>query len=549
MDRLPGAPRAARRALVGTAPLRLEAVAACAISCLVLLCTAPSAHEFVSDADHGLQLAGALQVAFGRHPFLDFETAVYGPAVFYASYLGQWLSGWRLVGEVALVLLGYTAGYGLLFVLLHRIVGEGEASWARRAARWTLFLGLVLLAPRFYKYYLVLGPALFLLALHAYAQERGQRHLAWLGLATCALGLFRLDFAAYGVVAAVAAVLFTPAGSRRTPSSSCLGSLALFGAWGCLGAAPWLAFLAIRGDLLAVAARTLETTLAHRTGMALEAAPFSLEAGPFDGTNRLLVGFWALRLLPLVLLAALGGSWRRLEPGPRAFAIGLCLFAALSFLQASHRVDPSHLLQALPAQLVVVAWLAGAAFSRGRPALALLACLAGLVPPLLATGAPLALRKGGRGTLPERLRDWVRPVSELRDAALYAPETWPRLFAATAAFVNEVSTPQTGVLFLPIFPQLYWLSGRGFTAPLGWVQPGPWRDTSEERRFVQGLSSTRLVVDIPSALIGRDPDRNLRVYAPRIARHVYTRYGILRRIAWVYVLTDDPTLLDAHGAF
>src|SRR6516225_7085371 len=66
-----------------------------AVALLSILFRTPWPRQVIGDSDAGHQLAGALQIARGGHPFADFRST-YGPLTFYVSFVGQWLSGWRI---------------------------------------------------------------------------------------------------------------------------------------------------------------------------------------------------------------------------------------------------------------------------------------------------------------------------------------------------------------------------------------------------------------------------------------------------------------------
>ena len=123
-----------------------------------LLINTPPAWYYLLDPDQGYQLAVADQILRGFHPFVDVLGSNYGPLVFYLSAFGQLVSDGRLIGEIALVISGYAAGYFLLF-------GITLQSTKSRWLSFSLLAFALLLMPRFYKYYVVLGPAVYATAL------------------------------------------------------------------------------------------------------------------------------------------------------------------------------------------------------------------------------------------------------------------------------------------------------------------------------------------------------------------------------------------------
>src|SRR2546430_15937301 len=74
----------------------------------------PSPLSALADADGGQQLAGGQQIAFGEHPFVGFRSN-YGPLTFFGTFVDQWVTGWRLGGELLWWTIAYAAADTLLF--------------------------------------------------------------------------------------------------------------------------------------------------------------------------------------------------------------------------------------------------------------------------------------------------------------------------------------------------------------------------------------------------------------------------------------------------
>ena len=58
---------------------------------MYLLLTGPSSFDLLFNPDMGSQLTKGMEILHGRHPFLEVDSGVYGPAIFYLSALGQFL--------------------------------------------------------------------------------------------------------------------------------------------------------------------------------------------------------------------------------------------------------------------------------------------------------------------------------------------------------------------------------------------------------------------------------------------------------------------------
>ncbi|MGH7785347.1 MAG: hypothetical protein ACRERC_00680, partial [Candidatus Binatia bacterium] len=162
----------------------------------------PLPEWMLGDNDWVHQLGGANQILHGEHPFVDWHTD-YGPLRYYPSALAQWLLGPRTLAELLLVTLAYAAGYTLLFTLLWEVSG-------RRAVAALLLAVALVLAPRLFKYYVMLGPVLSLWAAWRYIERQSSIFLVALAAMAVVFGLFRIDFGAFAGAAAVTAIAVGP---------------------------------------------------------------------------------------------------------------------------------------------------------------------------------------------------------------------------------------------------------------------------------------------------------------------------------------------------
>ncbi len=309
----------------------------------------PDPAVFLADPDWGHQTAGANQILLGEHPFIDFRST-YGPLTFYASALAHVLSGGRVVGEMALVVLGYALAYVLLFRLM-RI-----AAHTARVA-WPVTVAALILMPRLYKYYIVLAPALTLTAAWAHVDRPGGRTVWALGFAIALAGLFRPDFGAFAALTGIAAVALRPAPGPAVRLWRILGLLGAVLA--C--ATPWLLWVGVRGGLGEYIADSIVGAPRHAAGMAL---PLPVLHGPESthaGATALLAAFVFFAVLPLAAVVVLLFRRVAVDVGERARVLTLVVLAQATLLQAAHRSEVQHLLQAIPASFVLVAWLIGVA--------------------------------------------------------------------------------------------------------------------------------------------------------------------------------------------
>src|SRR6478609_4058249 len=157
-------------------------------------CAFPSPGAFLRGRDAGYQLAGAVQIVAGIHPYVGFPES-YGPLAFYASAWAQMIFADRIIGEMALCSLGFGLGYGMMYILIQQATGR------RLLALAAVILALGLLPP-IYIYYLILGPLLVLFVSWQYFRVPSRGRFWTLAVAVAVCGLFRPDFGVYTWAAA-----------------------------------------------------------------------------------------------------------------------------------------------------------------------------------------------------------------------------------------------------------------------------------------------------------------------------------------------------------
>ena len=264
-------------------------------------------------------------------------SAGYGPLIFYLSALFQYLSGERLIGEIILVLAGFTTGYLLLFLLIYRISSRWQA-----AAAGTLIA--VLLIPRFYKYYVVLGPAVFLYALPFVTTEKDKKlPFFMLGCTVAVNALFRFDFGIYCVFTAVLTLILLFARHKQPQLFLRQSALVICGI--ILPFLPWLIFLMTRGELTGVLSDIYRALSGRGGGLSLPAPVLNITDLPFTSGQAFSLLFYLMPLTPLLLLLHLQSLKNRKHTG--LFLFLSSIFAYCLYLQALHRSDIHHFLQAI----------------------------------------------------------------------------------------------------------------------------------------------------------------------------------------------------------
>jgi hypothetical protein len=224
---------------------RSPAAAPTLIFVLAVLLLAPALSLGLNLYDDGLRLYGATEILAGKQPYHDFF-AYYGPAQYYWPALLFAVFGAKaLVARVGAGLVAATAA-SASFVLIRR-AGFGSV--------WALIPALAVVVPlTLGEYFYTCDPALLLVLLAGVVLARGEatpRRGAFAGACIGLAAMFRIDFATYGGIAALAALttnaLSAPevdlAARRRNALRS---GLTLFGAAAVVALPVFLA-LALRG--------------------------------------------------------------------------------------------------------------------------------------------------------------------------------------------------------------------------------------------------------------------------------------------------------------
>jgi len=332
------------------------------LASLTLLLRSPSASSFLSNTDHGYQLALGMTFAKGTIPGFDTITQ-YGPLVSVFSGFAWFITG-SIIGEVFICAFGYAAAIAVCFVILR--YGAGV-----RVALIGCITLLVLLA-RFYKWYYWLIPLLGVMLagrfrLRALSNRPINGFLVLWGLFIGVASLFRVDLgveaAAFGMLIVLSVHNETTAGlapgaifSLGRTASHQVGLLVISG---CLLPALYLSLLLVfRGpDRLVDFIRGTQDGLADSVE-AYGITPFAFSRSSIFGSSN------ALALLQLLLpLFYLVGLWmantqKRSNYADRSFTLLAISLTGLGVLpQALHRADSQHLLQVLPPFILLIGLL------------------------------------------------------------------------------------------------------------------------------------------------------------------------------------------------
>lgn len=472
----------------------------------------------LGDNDWLHQLAGANQILHGEHPFIDWHTD-YGPLRYYPSALAQLLLGPRTLSELLLVTAAYTAAYTLLYHLLW-------VASRRRSVAAALLIVALILAPRLFKYYVMLGAVGCLWAAWHYIERPSRSSLAILAAGVVITGLFRADFGGFAALAALVAIA-----SRPEPFPARVRHVAGFLALAVLCLAPWVAWLTLRGGLGTYLVDTILVGPGHAAEMALPFPRFDASA-PLSADNALFLLYACYYALPAIAVGV--ALWPGVCPerSERRKIITAAVLAQAVLLHAAHRSDYSHLLQAIPVDYVLLAWLAGKALSRlggtatgfvGRVALAVLGVA-------LAVSLWAGVRVGG----------WPSPYAGQGLAALryHAMERGELLgyLAATAPddsrvqaiqYVRRCMSAGDRIVALQPWTALYYFGDRMFAGGLPNWSPGFFNRDSDQTRWIETVrrQHARLILGDFSRQLDARPERTFSAYSPLVAAYVAEHYA------------------------
>ncbi len=501
----------------------------------------------VRNPDLGSQLSKGFMILSGIHPWIDIDSSVYGPAVFYFSALGQIVFPDSSLGEIILIFVGFLAAYALFFYTLDE----------RGSSRFLFFaFVLIVLAgfPRFFKYHVLVPQAVLLFGLHQ--AERTPNVVVSgikLAIACFVAGVLRLDFGAYAVLTVIVYLVLHHAGGgwRRL-----LEAETTFLASGFILISPWIAFLALKGDLAVIIATFFDTGRGVLRGLAKPLPAYEFSMSPLTVDNALVLLYWIFKVAPFAVLGGvlINALVRRRPPWRRnsdQYLLAAGFFAAMVYLQAGHRVDLSHVKQCVPATLFTVCLALDRMLplmpTKGRRLVVLSSTvIAAFLVVTLGRGLLATVRTHPLAHRAEELASWA----DVRETALAkAAARKHGTLAGVFLKVRELTRADDAILFLPYFPQSYYMTERRFLTPHGWWNPGRFLRVGSQERFVNAMSTTRLVVDHPTYTFDGRADANARAYAPWVMRYIYSRYGIFERVGPFILLSDDPTVWSENIRF
>jgi hypothetical protein len=462
-----------------------------------------------------MQISGGRQIAHGELPYVHWH-ANYGPLVFLSSFLVGTLSGGRLLGDFLLSLIAYAAGYVLLYQGTLWLTGK----------RWPAVVAVAIALagfPRFYKYYIVLCPMLTLATLYLYLEKRRLLRLVAMGAAVVVAGLYRPDFGYYSSLAATLAVFLGGQPGVRWKHFAALVGSAL------LAMSPWWGYLVLKSRLFTYIQESTTGAAAMARGLRLPVPLYRFSENMASPHNLVAIGYlfwWSLLLLAALLLAK---GWRDREPIRRTMAAATLLLAGLCMVQAMHRADYPHLLQAVPTSYIVLGFVLAEGARRLAPPQRLLGGFALL---FVTLGALAWIAASGRsgpiaGINPAGPRDLAhfytqRPAQFVERFRRRHPQH-PELAVIDA--VNRHVPPGQRLLAIPYLTPIYYLTDRPFAAGQMFLAPGFSSTEADQQETIRRLiaESYPPVIEADAGFDNK-PERAPKHFSALLIHFIHTQY-------------------------
>lgn len=422
------------------------------VALYVMLARVPHFDHFLSNADHGYQLASGAELLRGRLPGVD-SLSHQGPLIAVLTAATLRATG-NLVAEALLCATAWALSVSVAYSFTRRHFGL--------LAGWVAGISGLLCVARFHKWYMWLLPLAALSAVSCASSASVHRRWGLTGL-VCGIGALlrpELGLAAFGVVGVLAlAETLCDEGVRWPP-----GWLPLVAGFAVLPAIWMMVIAALAGP--GAIPRALETLPVSVSGpldyWSLPPPQFRFEYPLSTASAQAL----ALGLLPSVEIVAivLGALVAYMDRGLPLASQGRCLVAiglmGLAFYpHAIYRADIPHLWQgvwpllvAVPAICSVAIRFARSAARRGRSVLMpSLATTGGFVLAGLTAVALVPLAKLPHPDLPPIRSAPLAGLKELRDGLSAIPN---HPLAQVVATIDRLSKPTDEILVVSAEPQL-----------------------------------------------------------------------------------------------
>jgi hypothetical protein len=215
------------------------------------------------------------------------------------------------------------------------------------------------------------------------------------------------------------------------------------------------------------------------------------------------------------------------------------ILAQLTLVQSIHRSDHRHLIEAIPASLVLVVWFTEWATLgvRGASRHARLAGAAGIAATgmaVLAVSAAALRLHDVVVASPMNVPGWLVEYSGSRSALVIRVlqrnrENWE---AQAIEYIRRCTAPDERVLALPYLTSYYHLSERRFGGGHMYISPGFFNRDADQRRLIEVLESQQvpLIIDMPGFGIDGRRERSVEHMAPIVDEYFRKEYVSAGRI-------------------
>lgn len=494
-----------------------------AVCAFVVLC--PPLETFLNDADNCSPLAFIENIRGGEIIYKDFIVQ-FPPGIYYAAYMVMQVFNNNFIGYIILVSLGNALVSWLVFKIAAELFGttEGIVSFALS----------IVLHPPLYKWYLCAFPlaSLYFYMLYLNADKGSGPRLPKLMLSAFSAGLglyFRLDTAVYVVVAILAgqvAGLFSCGNIARHGLTSDLeGKRAFFLKHSllflvCFGLTivPFFLF-AIWYDALPGVWQSVVVLTASAPGALALPYPslYSIPQGfatlieSGDVTKIHVVLYFLIPLAYLIYALSAAGTIifgeMRDDPWKSLQRVPVAVFGCLLFLQAMHRSDFWHLLQAATVFWIIVPGMLTSALEK-HSRLWILICWTCLAV-ILYSAAAMDVRKKAalQSDISGKLKEYLSGVESLPDHTV----------SKLVKYIQAHSNPKDRLLVSSHSVQIYYFSHRRFAGGLMYYQP--WNElvyANVLQRLREQKPKIDLVVSLADFKFDGMEERSLKVFAPKV---------------------------------
>ncbi len=498
-------------------------------SILLFLSTkVPNPEYFISDPDGGHQLTGAMQILSGEHPFIDFRSS-YGPLTFYASAFGQIVSDNRIIGEILLVISGYLAAYLLLFKLFVAVSKKLSISVI------CLCFALMLM-PRFYKYYIALGPVLTLFSAWEYIDYKSIKSMVLMAFAIVITGLYRLDFGVYTALCGFMTILLV---NFKHQTIEILKTLSMFLLAIICFASPWLLWALYKGGLGNYIGDTLSGILHQGIGLSIPFPYYQDNQSVTSNNNIIFILFVFYNIIPLVSLTVLVSQKSKLMQSEKFKILVAILLSQFTLVQAMHRSDFGHLLQSIIIDYVLIAWLLSIVITNysqgtwkakmGRASCAITFIFVGGLSVLLSKNLDMLPNANIKSVI-TNLQSLLGNKNEILD--IVKANDPANEYLQTIEYIKNNTHKDQYILAIPFFTSFYYFAERKFGGGQMLLAPGYFSSDEDQRVMVSRLikDNVALVVEEPNASYDGLESRKIVNYANFVNKYIKNNYVEVRKI-------------------